>query len=104
MGLFGYKKRELPPLISDEELFPSVDYDTVLEWLLGLSAEEYSQVLQVAAIQRKANQESADVLGKPNKATTRINPPITKAPKDELAFLLDDEPKQSKPNSIKVKD
>jgi FlaA1/EpsC-like NDP-sugar epimerase len=101
MALFKRQKRELPPLISDEELFPSVDYDSVLEWLLGLSAKEYSQVLEVANIHRDAYQKSAAVLGKPNEATTFIDDP-----KDELqtqpAFIIDKE--QKAPKQIKVKE
>lgn len=106
MGLFGNKKRELPPLISDEELFPSVNYDSVLDWLLGLSVQEYSQVLQVAGIHRKAIEEAAKVLGKPNEPTTQIDDPrdslqtmpLMHIDKDS-DFLTDDEPKK-----IKVKD
>jgi hypothetical protein len=101
MALFKRQKRELPPLISDEELFPSVDFDTVMEWLLGLSAKEYSQVLEVANIHRDANQKACAVLGKNNKPCTFINDP-----KNELqtapAFIIDKEEKTSK--QIKVKD
>jgi hypothetical protein len=111
MRLFGKQKRELPPLITDEELFPSVNYDSVLDWLLGLSAKEYAQVLQVAGIHRKANDEAATVLGKPNEPTTQIDDP-----KDHLqtipplvidkdpTYFLDDEKPKPKGKSIKVKD
>lgn len=108
MGLFGREKRELPPLISDEELFPSVNYESVMEWLLGLSAKEYSQVLEVANIHREANQKAADVLGKPNEPTTFIDdlknrlqtvPPFI-IDKDPIEFLTEDEKPKTK---IKVK-
>lgn len=97
MGLFG-KKRELSPLIPDEELFPSVNYDSVLEWLVGLSDKEYDQVCLVAAQYRVADQEAAKILGKPNKPTTRIDDPkdhLQTLPSlridKEPAFLLEDE-------------
>lgn len=109
MGLFDRKKTELPPLISEEELFPSVNFDSVLEWLLGLSAKEYAQVLQVAGIHRKAIEESATVLGKPNEPTTQIDDPrdsLQTQPQllidKEPNFLTDDE--KPKPKKIKVKD
>lgn len=103
MGLFGKRKSELPPLISDEELFPRVNYESVLDWLLGLSAEEYTQVLQVANVQRQANYEAAKILGKPFTPKTQIDDP-----RDSLQTLepfiidkephsfLDDEPKKPK--------
>lgn len=106
MGLFGRQKQELPPLISDEELFPSVNYESVMEWLLGLSAKEYSQVLEVANIHREANQKAAGVLGKPNEPTTFIDDPkdrLQTVPpfiidKDPIEFLTDDE----KPKDLKL--
>lgn len=107
MSLFRKQKRELPPLISDEELFPSVGFDTVLDWLLGLSAKEYSQVLEVANIHREANQKAASVLGTPNEPTTFIDDPKDKLEtmpamviEKEPKFLTDDKPK----TKIKVKD
>ena len=104
MRLFGKPKRELPPLITDEELFPSVNYDSVMDWLVGLSDTEYAKVLQVANINRKAQQESCDVLGTPNEPTSFIDDP-----KDHLQtappLLIDKEPQfltgDEKPNKTK---
>lgn len=103
MGLFKRTKRELPPLISDEELFPSVNFDSVLDWLVGLSSKEYAQVCKVAEIHRMANTQSAGVLNKHLEPTSQIDDPrdslqtipplmIDKDP----AFILDDEPKKPK--------
>lgn len=111
MGIFDRKKVSLPPLISDEELFPSVNFDSVLDWLVGLSAEEYEKVCKVATIHRNALQESAAVLGKANEPYSQIDDP-----KDELqtippvlidkepAFLTEDEKPKTKSRAIKVKD
>lgn len=96
MGLFGGKKRESTPLILDEELFPPVNYDTVMNWLLGLSAKEYSQILQVANIQRTADEEAAKVLGKPIEPTSFIDDPKDQLQTIEPIFLMDDEPKKPK--------
>lgn len=96
MGLFAGKKRESTPLILEDELFPPVNYDTVVHWLLGLSAKEYSQVLEVANIQRKADQEAAKVLGKPVEPTSFIDDPKDELQTVEPVFLLDDEPKKTK--------
>lgn len=113
MRLFGKKaKLELPPLITDEELFPSVNFESVLDWLAGLSPEEYTQVMQISAIQRQANYDAAKVLGKEVQPTTLIDDPkdhlqtipaleIDKEPK----YLLEDEkPKKKTGKVIKVKD
>lgn len=91
MGLFGKKKRELPPLISDEELFPIVDYDSVLEWLVGLSEKDFVKVGEVATIHRKALEESAKILGKPNEPTTFIDDPKYKL-QTVPPILIDKEP------------
>ncbi len=103
MGLFDRRKQELPPLISDEELFPSVNYESVLNWLLGLSAKEYSQVLEVANIHRQADQDAAKALGKTTKPTSFIDDPKDKHQTiepfiidKEPQFLMDDEPKKPK--------
>lgn len=101
MRLFG-KKRELPPLISDEELFPSVNFDSVMDWLVGLSDSEYLKVMKVADINRNANKDSHSILGKPVPVTSLIHDPkydlqtmppihIDKDP----AFILE-EPKKPK--------
>lgn len=113
MSLFGNKKKELPALFSEAELSaPEVgNYESTLNYLIGLSDDEYAKVCKVADIHRKAYQESAGVLGTPNEPTTFITAPeLPEAPKsflDEPDFLVDDEP-AAKPKSrnrkINVKD
>ena len=117
MRLFGKPKRELPPLITDEELFPSVNYDSVMDWLVGLSDTEYAKVLQVANINRvreepnltrKAREGPGDERGPPNEPLIFIDkqkpPPQTAPPlliDKEPQFLTGDE-KPNKTKKIKV--
>lgn len=101
MGLFANKKAELPPLISDEELFPSVNFESVMDWLVGLSATEYSQVLQVGGIQRKAKDECAKALGREFEVTTQINDPKDSLQTLEPVFLDDMELKPTKKKAKK---
>lgn len=78
MSLFRKRKQPLPALFSDEELsiFSSVNYESVLDWLVGLSAEDYKKVCAVAHIYREANQAAAAELGAPNHPTSFIMPPV----------------------------
>lgn len=106
MGLFSTKKKELPPLMTAADFDEVAHYESALGYLVGLSDEEYKKVCDVAAIHRKAFQESAAVLGQPNEATTYINPPEPATePADEPNFL--DEIASEKPKAgrkINVKD
>lgn len=111
MGLFRNKSNNKSGSALFDTIEPTANYDTVLEWLIGLSRAEYNKVLKVAEIHRKANQDAAAALGIANEPTTSINPPSDKPklsdlPKnfildddDELAkAFLDDEPKKVKIN------
>lgn len=108
MGLFGNKdKKELPPLMTAADFVDVANYDSALNYLVGLSDDEYKKVINVADIHRKAYQESAAVLGTPNEPTTFINPPEPELPPaDEPNFLdeLADEKPKSKPKKITVKE
>lgn len=103
MGLFDRKKRELPPLISDEELGlnePAVNFDSVLDYLVSLTEKDYGKLLKVAKIYRSANKAAEKVL------PAEKQPPVIidkeSKPDDELDFIFDDEPKHKKPKSTKV--
>lgn len=89
--LFSKRKKELPQLISDEEL-DAVDYNQVLEWLVGLSKDDYKKVCNVANIYREADQAAAAELGIANEPTSSINPPMSEVPELTGSFLDDDEP------------
>lgn len=76
------KKRELPPLFSESELddlSPAVNYNTVLDWLGGLSDKDYEAVIKVANIYRNAARDESAVLGTPIEPTSFIHPPEPEA-------------------------
>lgn len=83
MGLFGNKNKsdlDLKPghfLFDDEtEIVPEpINYNTVLEYLAGLSAEDYKKVIKCAEITRKSYAEQCKVLDIENEPTTFIYPP-----------------------------
>lgn len=113
MGIFGKKRKELPPLMqaSDFDIVPAQpDFDSVLEWLIGLSADDYAKVGKIADIHRKAYNDHCKVLGKPDEPTTFIEPPAPAEPPTNLlddedditSAFLEDEPKHKKPTKIKV--
>ncbi len=81
MGLFNNKPaRTNGPLSSTafESLEPeaeAVDYQSAMEYLEGLSEQDFDKVYQVATIYRKANQEVAVAMGIDDEPTTFITPP-----------------------------
>lgn len=123
MGLFKDKQKPLPALDLDDE---PANYNTALEYLLGLSDKDYETITKVAAIHRQANKDAAEILGLPDDPVTFIHPPqpelvdtlghTVSTPStmldedDDLSqAFLEDEPKAKKAKagssrSIRVKD
>lgn len=108
MSLFGKKKKqEFPPLISDHST-PAVNFNSVVEYLEGLSRYDYDKILKVVNIWRAANKDVNKVLGIKSEPTAEI----TKESRDEAALdedddllnFLEDEPPAAKPKKIDVKD
>lgn len=67
-------KKPSEPLWAEGELKElAVNFESVSEWLLGLSETDYAKVLQVIGIQRKANDETAKILGGKFAPTTFID-------------------------------
>lgn len=83
MSLFKRDKKSPPELkpgqpvwAIDPDIVPeTVNYNTVLEYLQGLSDDDYVTVINVAGIYRKANKEAAAALGIEDQPTTFIHPP-----------------------------
>lgn len=99
MGLFDKKKSDLPPLISDAEL---IDYNSVIDWLVGLSDADYEKVCKVADNYRASEHRACEILEVENKPTTFISPPEPEIPEDDIPFLLDDElAKETKQKALK---
>lgn len=71
MGLFDKKKVELPPLISDEEL-DAVNYDQVVDYLVGLNRYDFERIIKVANIYRNANRDVSKLLGLKDVPTATI--------------------------------
>lgn len=89
MGIFDRKRKveDLPSLFAPGELMPHespIEYEQVLEYLVGLSDQDFTTITQVAVVYRTADTECAKIMGKKSvKPTTFINPPDTKF-QDEL--------------------
>ena len=115
MGIFGNKKQSLPAFLDDEpiEQPEAVNYNSVVDWLTGLSVEDYAKVIKISEIYREANAKTCGVLGVENGPTTFITEPEPEVPEqtdpdkivdDELAAaFLEDEPKKPQ-TKVQVKD
>lgn len=75
---------EIPAILQPEN---PVNYDSVLDWLLGLSKQDYDKMLKVVTIYRDANMSAAKVLKVKDQATTQLIP--AKLTDDEMEEQLD---------------
>lgn len=99
MGLFGKdKKQPLPALFDDRELdaiTEGVNFNTAVDWLVGLSDEDYKKVQDYVIVYRHAAKAGAEALGVENEPTTFIHPPqpetIESPIADEPGFLDEDD-------------
>ena len=126
MNIFKRENKVLPPLWAEGELAEmSVNYDSVLEYLQGLSDKDYATITKIAGIYRKANDDAAKALGTQFEPSAFIMPPteidthsgladqyadkvanpngktMLDDDDDISAAFLDDEPKA--PNKIKTR-
>lgn len=88
--MFGLNKRErklreLPAIMTADN---PVNYDSVLDYLVGLGGREYDKLLKVATIYREANKDAAKVLGVKDQPTTQLKD--EKPTEDEIDKGLDD--------------
>lgn len=60
---------QVPKILEPDD---PVNYDSVLDWMLGLSESEYKLMRQVITIYRDADQKAAQALGVEVKPTTFI--------------------------------
>lgn len=101
MGLFSKADKQTvqrkPALLfdEDEQEFSEIKtgYNEALDYLVGLSDEDYAKVCKVAEIYRKANAEALEALDLPNEPTTFIQEPQPEEPttKEATDDFLDDE-------------
>ncbi len=103
MGLFG-KKRSLPPLVSDNST-PVINFNTVVEYLEGLSKQDLDKLLKVVNIYRNASKDVNKVLGIKDEPSVTINKETADeselSPADSIDFLLDEEPAEKPPTTPK---
>jgi len=72
------------------------DFATAMDYITGLSEEEYSKFVEVSVVYRSTYKKAAEILGKENKPTTTIDckrQDYESAIDDDLAAaFLEDEP------------
>ena len=109
--LLAKRKKDASKVVMPAGLQPEdpVNYNSVLDYLVGLSDKDYSRVTRSAEIYRKANKEVAKVIGVKDEPTTSIatdKPEVTDedldnmllAGKEELTMaFLEDGPEAPKP-------
>lgn len=120
MGLLDNFKRDKAPRTPVEipksmQPVDPVNYNSVLDYLVGLSPEDFKKMTKSAEIYRKANKDVANLLDIEDEATTAI---VTEKPqvededldkmlsadKDDLtaAFLEDEAPGAEKPKKAQA--
>lgn len=106
MGLFGKKKQEYPPLFSAQET-PVVNFNSVIEYLEGLSKADYDKLLKVVNIYRSANKDVNKVLGLKDEPSTAIAKESREEAEldddSDIADLLEDIPLEDKKAAKKIK-
>lgn len=108
---FKRKSADRSPVVVPEamKVQDPVNYNSVLDYLVGLSPEDFKKMTKSAEIYRKANKDVASLIGVEDEPTTSIStekPEISdddfdamlSADKDELAtaFLEDEIPTDTK--------
>lgn len=115
--LFG--KREAKPVVLPAILEPEdpVNFDSVVDWMVGLSEAERKTVDQVVTIYRDANSKAAAALGVKEQPTSFIKPKkltdkqiddgldglLATDPKDLKAALMNEKPKAKKSRKVTAK-
>lgn len=114
MGIFtkNDKRSKVPAFLLDDERATTDDseisYNSVLDYLVGLSDDDHDKIFKVSAIYRKANKQASEVLGVEDQAVNTIGDQATTSPAtdddvsdDELDAMLngdtpfiEDEPKK----------
>lgn len=89
-------KRTLKPIVLPAILEPDdpVNFDSVLDWLVGLSDEDYMRMFGTAGVYRQADKDAAGMLGIKHKAVNKLLPKKLTAKQidDGLDMLLETHP------------
>ncbi len=93
--LFNRGKSAGKPVRIPESLQPAnpVNYNSVLDYLVGLSPEEFKKMTKSAEIYRKADEQVAGLIGVENEPTTTIKNETPELTDDDLDDLLVADPK-----------
>ena len=87
--LFGKRREpqpvEIPAILQPED---PVNYNSVLDWLLGLSDKDYKTMLEVVNVYRDAGKTTAKLLKIKDQPTTELLP--SKPTEEEVDSQLDD--------------
>lgn len=116
--IFGKKREpqqvEIPAIMQPED---PVNYNSVLDWLLGLSDKDYKTLQEVVTVYREAGKTTAKLLKIKDQPTTVLLPVaqsdeqvdadldtlLETNPEDlKAAFLNDTPPEKKKTNKAKV--
>lgn len=118
-GLFGKRKRGASePVTIPASMQPEdpVNYNSVLDYLVGLSDKDYKKMTGSVDIYREANKKVAKLIGVKDEPTTSISTERQDISDDELdtmfsaepgdlaAAFLDDEPVAPKPKKVQSTD
>lgn len=91
--MFGRNKRNKETVVWPDALQAEspVNYDSVLDYLVGLSQKDYDKLLKVSNIYREANKNAAKVLGVRDQPTTQLKDekPSDEDVDDALDIVLD---------------
>ena len=94
MGIFtkNEKRSKVPAfLLDDDERATSSDqeisYNSVLDYLVGLSDDDHDKIFKVSAIYRKANKQASEVLGVEDQPVNTIGdlPATTDSADDDVS-------------------
>ena len=94
-GLFGKRKRgatepvSIPAAMQPED---PVNYNSVLDYVVGLSDKDYKKLTASADIYREANKKVAKLLGIKDEPTTTISTEKPEIGEDELDAMLAAQP------------
>lgn len=84
------------------EVRKPADFDSVTDYLTGLSVEDYTKLNKVVEIRRSAQRDCNAILGLPNEPTTFIDPAndepefldLLSEPDSSLSHLVNGKPKK----------
>lgn len=92
--LFGKRKRTTDTVTVPEAMMPEdpVNYNSVLDYLVGLSKADYIKMIKSADIYREANTKVAKVIGIKDEPTTSIKTEKPELGEDDLDMMLNADP------------